>query len=215
MMITPAPVPTDLFGGALHVHLPSGYLDASTVREVPNTQEVFVPTTQTNTSITIDILEPPLAIAAASKEEKDTTTNPDLAALEIHWEDIVSPHASRVFSIVPVPVPGAQPPSQPQPHTPTRAWCIVGTVNDGGGGAGYTVVLATVVRLATVKTDLVVSVNVPISAAEAASEGSVCAPGAGVNVAGGRMGDVLRKGYEIRDQILSTLVIRDWGLFVN
>ena len=203
-MTASASVPTDLFGGALHVHLPPDYLDASTVREVPSTQEVFVPaTTSTDTSIIIDILEPPLPIAPSTGAPSDG--NPDLAALQIHWDDIASPHASHVFSITPVAALGA------------RAWCVLGTVEGGGGGGGggYTAILATVIRLERVKTDLVVSVNVPISATEAARERSVCAPGSAERGNGGEMGEALRAGCDIRDLLLGTLEVRDWGLFVN
>ncbi|KAI5853415.1 hypothetical protein BZA05DRAFT_435818 [Tricharina praecox] len=221
------PVPTALFGGALHVLLPPGYLDASLIREVPSTQEVFVPqSTSTDTSIIFDILEPPLPIPAVGGDTdtdgsggrggdgsgdggRDSDGGRDNEALKIHWDDIVSPRASRVVRVQAVDVPGAQMPGAQsqlrEGRTRNRAWCICGTVGEGEGaeGEGYTAILATVVRLHNVATDLVVTVNVPVSAEEARAEG----PGA--------VGETMARAFELRDLLLGSLEVRDWGLFVN
>lgn len=48
---------TPLYGGALSVDLPADMTDASTFRQIPDTQEVFVSKTDANHSIIIDLLE--------------------------------------------------------------------------------------------------------------------------------------------------------------
>lgn len=65
----------DLYGGAMSTVIPSNFVDASTFRQVPDTQEVFVSTKDTNDSIIIDLLE--------SVPEKDL---PDI--LKAHMEEI-------------------------------------------------------------------------------------------------------------------------------
>lgn len=51
--------PTLLYGGAISVQLPAGLLDASNIRPVPDTQEVFVSATPDSlvTSVIVDLLE--------------------------------------------------------------------------------------------------------------------------------------------------------------
>ncbi|KAI8622709.1 hypothetical protein BC830DRAFT_1052748, partial [Chytriomyces sp. MP71] len=45
-----------LFGGAISLLLPNGYVDASQLRQVPDNQEVFVSSTD-NSSIIVELLE--------------------------------------------------------------------------------------------------------------------------------------------------------------
>lgn len=65
----------DLYGGAMSTIIPSYFVDASTFRQVPDTQEVFVSTKDINDSIIIDLLE--------SVPEKDLSD-----ILEAHMEEI-------------------------------------------------------------------------------------------------------------------------------
>ncbi|KAF8270358.1 Mog1p/PsbP-like protein [Lactarius quietus] len=46
----------ELFGGAITANYPEGYIDASTLREVPDTQEVYL-SRSSNDSIILEILE--------------------------------------------------------------------------------------------------------------------------------------------------------------
>ncbi|CCD22536.1 Ran GTPase-binding protein MOG1 NDAI_0A03790 [Naumovozyma dairenensis CBS 421] len=82
------PVETPLYGGAITTVIPQGFLDVSMLREVPDTQEVYVNNRSTETqpyndglandeSIIIDLLQ---AVPESN----------DLDALKLHIEDIVS-----------------------------------------------------------------------------------------------------------------------------
>ncbi len=63
------------------------------------------------------------------------------------------------------------------------------------------------VRLAEQKTDILVSVNVPHVAGEyEAGE---------VDLEKGRLGRLLEKGVEVREKVMESLEVRDWGLFVQ
>lgn len=48
--------PRPLFGGAITTSIPSTFIDASTLREIPDNQEVFVDT-DTDQSIIIELLQ--------------------------------------------------------------------------------------------------------------------------------------------------------------
>lgn len=65
--------------------------------------------------------------------------------------------------------------------------------------------LLTVIRLEQVKTDLVVSVNVPYVPGQY-DEGHV-------NVEEGKLGPLMERAVEMRDKVAESLEIKDWGLF--
>jgi len=131
---------TSLFGGAITVDLPTNLTDASTIRPVPDTQEVFVQSDSAPGSISIifDILE---YVSAAS----------DIDALNVHLSDIITDGddatvVSQQEGVVLPNIPGA------------RSLGLVARVRrERGGEMG---VLVTLIRLQEKETDFVVSVNV-------------------------------------------------------
>ena len=75
----------------------------------------------------------------------------------------------------------------------------------------FTALLLTLVRLEDQTTDLVITVNVPhiLSGTTGSQELK------DINLPAGRLGKLLETGAEIRDRILSTLEVKDWGLFIQ
>jgi Ran-interacting Mog1 protein len=195
--------PTPLFGGAIIANLPSSTIDASTVRPVPDSQEVWVqaePQTGNETSIIFDILEyvepdshadnsaAPAPALALHGTNDDSSTNPEeatnLAALDIHLSEIVTPgDRLRVLSRdshIALP--------QFPPGTPALGVAVEVT-GPRVGGAGALKLWVTLVRLKEKRTDLVVTVNVPRGSEEGLEE--------------------------IVRGIWDSLEVRDWGLFVQ
>jgi len=133
---------TSLFGGAITVDLPTNLMDASTVRPVPDTQEVFVQATNTSRgsiSIIFDILE---YVSAAS----------DIDALNIHLSDIITDgDDAEVVSQQE----GVALPKFPEG---TRGLGLSARVRRAG--RHEVGVLVTLVRLEFKETDLVITVNV-------------------------------------------------------
>lgn len=90
-----------LYGGALRTVLPPGFIDASSLREVPDTQEVFVNARKDgdqygdglgiDESITVDLLE---RVDASS----------DAQALKVHVEEIFELNGSKQCEIGPIEV---------------------------------------------------------------------------------------------------------------
>ena len=66
----------DLYGGAITVSLPTTYIDASDIRQVPDHQEVFL-SNKTLTSLIFEINE--------------YVKLPDPAALHFHFTDVIAP----------------------------------------------------------------------------------------------------------------------------
>lgn len=192
---------TDLFGGALTAHFPANFEDASHFREVPDTQEVYVSRTyDTDISVIVDILH-----------RVDGT---DEEALAVHWEDVAAADADRsnkIFSQEPVVLPGL---------TNNPAFSITGTVSARAGELQpspppFTAILMTVVRLREQATDLVITVNVPhTDVALVRGEGTMASPTWDGELNGVR-GQMLQAGFMVRDKVLETLRVVDWGLFVN
>ncbi|KAK5114278.1 hypothetical protein LTR62_002529 [Meristemomyces frigidus] len=190
-----------LFGGAITCLLPIIYSDVSEIRQVPDTQEVWLDT-EGFTSVVFDILERVDAPMTAG-----TGGNPDLAALKVHLEDIVGEEDMGRLKMVQeanVAVCAKMPPGTPV-HT------LVATAPAGEKMRGRTNepdfvdLLLVVVRLEQQKTDLVVTINVPHV------PGSYD-PGS-VDREGGKRGPLLERAWVMRTKVLESLEVRDWNLF--
>ncbi|KAI5817515.1 hypothetical protein BZA77DRAFT_35187 [Pyronema omphalodes] len=190
-------IPTEfvkLFGGHMTVQIPQNFQDASAYRPVPDTQEVFVSKTyDTDISIVFDIL----CRVEGSDEE----------AVNAHWEDVAveDGRSQKLFQTG-----GAQVPGLPN----IKAIQLIGTINKPTDSA-FTALLMTIIRLEAQKTDFVVTVNVPfLTPEQVAAEGMVAAPQFQGELSG-EPGALLQAGLAIRDRILETLKVEDWGLFVD
>ncbi|KAK9447825.1 uncharacterized protein V1518DRAFT_420529 [Limtongia smithiae] len=111
-VVLPQFVNKGLFGGAITIDLPDGFLDASTFRQVPDNQEVFVSqdSSETNdTSIIIELVERLELECSPSPRERDGAvlhdplnaprmtaqdTDEDLQAVQAHYEEIASINSS-------------------------------------------------------------------------------------------------------------------------
>ncbi|KAK5135051.1 hypothetical protein LTR08_005711 [Meristemomyces frigidus] len=181
---------TPLFGGALTASLPSTFTDVSEMRQVPDHQEVWLDPNGF-TSIVVEILE---------RVEK-----PDLEALQHHLDDLVEEDAgemkvwtSGVAHFVRLP-------------QGTPAYTLLATTPPGAKQRGrahepeFVGVILMLVRLEAQKTDLIVAINVPHV------EGSY--DESGVDFEGGELGVLMGKAGGMRDEVVRTLEVRDWGLF--
>lgn len=144
----------ELYGGAIVTVIPEGFLDASILREVPDTQEVFVNSREdseenkfndglgTNESVIIDLLQ-------AVDEPNDRE------ALSVHIQEITSMNGSNDWKLVRY--------ENPAPHIQT---CIAveSAYKWGKRDMKETLVLClALLRLEKVQTDAVLSVNVPLA----------------------------------------------------
>lgn len=78
----------------------------------------------------------------------------------------------------------------------------------------------TLIRLVSQSTDLVITMNLPHIPAETSTENGVGASGTSLggnqdslDANGGRLGSSVEEGIVVRDEVLKTLQIHDWGLF--
>ncbi|KAK0271234.1 hypothetical protein LTR91_019320 [Friedmanniomyces endolithicus] len=187
---------TPLYGGALACLRPSTFTDASELRQVPDNQEVYLDS-HGYTSLVVEILE---------RVEKGS----DREALEWHLKDLTAGEDDGAGAV--------------------KVWAVgEGRLGQMGNTASAFTLLATappgakhrsrahepefvgiallLVRLAEQKTDILVSVNVPHVAGE-------YEPGE-VGLEERRLGRLLENGVQIREKVMESLEVRDWGLFVQ
>ncbi|TVY20006.1 putative ran guanine nucleotide release factor [Lachnellula arida] len=185
---------TPLFGGALIVDLPSTFADVSTIRQVPDHQEVYLDK-DGFTSIIFDITE---RVGAAGSGPAV-----DGAALTTHLEDIVDSDIDVVkvwntsntqFSKLPEGIPAytliatQTPPPAPDSKSPD-----------------FTAIVLTLIRLERESTDVLVTINVPHIKGEYTEEE--------VDMQMGKQGKLIESSVEIAARIWETFKIKDWGLF--
>jgi hypothetical protein len=195
-----------LFGGAITVDLPAYYLDASTIRPVPDNQEVFVRADNSagQTSIIFDLLEyvepsnnnNSTASTASTTSHTPSIEDTDQAALDTHLADIITTSTTGEDDAVQV---LQRSPNISLPRLPSgvRALALSARVRPVRGAVGVVGMLVTLVRLKKQATDLLVTVNVPGlvgGGEESEREGMVAA-------------------VRITERICASLDIKDWGLF--
>jgi len=185
---------TPLFGGALIVDLPSTFADVSTIRQVPDHQEVYLDK-DGFTSIIFDITERVGAPGSGPAV--------DGAALTTHLEDIVDSDVDTVkvwntsntqFSKLPEGIPAytliatQTPPAAPDSKSPD-----------------FTAIVLTLIRLERESTDILITINVPHIKGEYTEEE--------VDMQMGKQGKLIESSVEIAAKIWETFKIKDWGLF--
>lgn len=198
-----------LFGGALPCSLPTTFLDVSELRQVPDTQEVFLER-DGFTSIVFDVLERvEESHSSAPSGRNVNASQADQSALQTHLEDVVEgtegvagvkvweresaeattfAEGTPVFNII-----ATMPPGEKQQSDHNKA--------------DFVAVLLTLIRLEKQITDLVVTINVPHVEGEYDSDG--------VDLDQGKRGELIERGAEVRKRVLETLVVTDWDLFVQ
>jgi hypothetical protein len=185
---------TPLFGGALIVDLPSTFADVSTIRQVPDHQEVYLDK-DGFTSIIFDITQ---RVGGAGDGPAI-----DGAALTAHLEDIVDSDEDTVkvwntsntqFSKIPEGIPAyTLIATQTPPPTP------------GSKSPDFTAIVLTLIRLEKEKTDILVTINVPHIKGEYTEEE--------VDLQLGKQGKLIEDAVEYAGRIWETFKIKDWGLF--
>lgn len=169
---------------------------------MPSTQEIYLSRTGLS-SVIIDILERVLE-------------STDEAALQHHLADIVDPATDvlKVHSTAAVKLDNFP------PGTPAYTVFATSTPRERKEGDArqpvFTALLVTLIRLEDVKTDLVVTVNVPHVKMTGKGELDVGNFEEGsVNVEEGKYGSLIEEGVNIRGGLLKTLKVADWGLFLT
>jgi len=185
---------TPLFGGALIVDLPSTFADVSTIRQVPDHQEVYLDK-DGFTSIIFDITER-VGLPGSGPAV-------DGAALTTHLEDIVASDIDTVkvwntsntqFSKLPDDIPAytliatQTPPPQP-----------------GSKNPDFTAIVLTLIRLEGDSTDILITINVPHIKGEYTEEE--------IDMQVGKQGKLIENAVEFAARIWETFKIKDWGLF--
>ncbi|CZT15364.1 related to human MOG1 protein [Ramularia collo-cygni] len=182
---------TPLFGGAITADLPVTFQDVSTIRQIPDTQEVYLAQTG-YTSLLFDILE------------RVTEPEEDLEALKFHLGEIVEEDVGevRVFEEGRgVDLPGL---------VGVKAFTLSARAPPGEKMRGRAHeprevgILVLLVRLEGVGTDLVVTVNVPVGIVDD-SQGQQS----------GDDGRLMEEGKEVLERVRRSLEVKDWGLFVG
>jgi len=187
---------TPLFGGALIVELPSSFADVSTIRQVPDHQEVYLDK-DGFTSIIFDITE---RVGLPGKGPAI-----DGAAMTTHLEDIVDSEtdtvkvwtsSDTVFSRLPEGIPAytliatQTPPPDPNSRTPAP---------------DFTAIVLNLIRLEKESTDILITINVPHIRGEYSEDE--------VDLQLGKQGKLISDAVDISAKIWETFKIKDWGLF--
>ncbi|KAI1080275.1 hypothetical protein F5B20DRAFT_540069 [Whalleya microplaca] len=191
--------PTPLFGGALVCDLPANFADVSTLRQVPDHQEVYIDK-DGFTSIIFEITE--------RVGSPGTGAEIDGRALTTHLEDLVQDDIDRVkvwnttptlFSRLDENIPAytliatqAPPPQQEVAGQRTSA-------------PDFTAIILTLVRLEREKTDLLITINVPHIRGEYDEED--------VDLQLGKQGKLIGDAVDFAAKIWETFQVKDWNLF--
>ncbi|ESZ96769.1 putative ran guanine nucleotide release factor [Sclerotinia borealis F-4128] len=185
-----------LFGGALTVDLPTTFADVSTIRQVPDHQEVYLDK-DGFTSIIFDITE---RVGTAGSSPAT-----DGAAMTAHLEDIVDSDLDSVkvwsitdtqFSKLPEGTPAyTLIATQTPPHDP----------DPQASAPDFTAIVLNLVRLERESTDILVTINVPHIQGEYSADD--------VDLQLGKQGKLIENAVEHAAKIWETFHIKDWGLF--
>jgi len=190
---------TPLFGGALIADLPSTFADVSTIRQVPDNQEVYLDK-DGFTSIIFDVTE-----RVGPRGSSDAT---DGAALTIHLEEIVDSEIDTLkvwtttvtqFSKLPEGTPAytliatQTPPIDPK------------DLKENSTSPDFTAIVLTLIRLEKESTDILITINVPHIKGEYSEED--------VNLELGLQGKLINDAVEYAARIWETFKIKDWSLF--
>lgn len=203
--------PISLYGGAVTVSIPTGFADVSTIRQVPDNQEVYL--SQTGfASIIFDLTE----------RVSDAEVKNDRDALEYHFNDAVDAEdvtAGRVkrWDGTNMPVLLAQKLSlpaytlhasvhhHPQTQSQQRPSGPVSQASRSKPELVFTAILITLIRLPAAETDVVITINVPhVKGEYVPSE---------VDFDKADLGPQIRDAIQVRDEILRTIEVKDWSLF--
>ncbi|EDU45890.1 Mog1 domain containing protein [Pyrenophora tritici-repentis] len=179
---------TPLYGGAITVDLPSSFADASQIRQIPDNQEVYLDNSGYS-SIVVEILE---YVDKSSDEE----------ALQYHFADLVdgTDDATTVVEQV-----GAS--MKSLPSTPLLTLSFVQTPpsinpHPNRKTPEYTFIHLLLLRLKEQETDILITINVPHYPGEYEKPAM-----------GQQETELMRSSKLVREKVLETFEVKEWGLF--
>lgn len=181
-----------LFGGALELALPDRFEDISCYRDVPDNQEVFTDA-ESDQSVIVEILE----LAAVSDEESAPFLFQDLAEAGSATSSTIEGTRRLENSDIPL---------LPENTTAYSALGIqrVAKGRDDPQAANELQVILAVVRLKTVSSDVVITLNTPITIDPCSSSAQA------VSKDYKRWHD---RAPEDFNAMLQSFAVLDWGLF--
>ncbi|KAM3164749.1 Nuclear import protein MOG1 [Lachancea thermotolerans] len=194
-----------LYGGAISTVIPKGFLDASILREVPDTQEVFVNSREEkeiavfkdglglDESVIVDLLQ--------RVEEDD-----NCRALDVHLQEIAGLNGSHEWNLVECEQ------SAPEVGQVPHLTCIAveAAYKWGKSDMRETLVLCVaLLRFDDVQTDVVLSVNIPVT-----SEPELQLLNAWLSKTSSTIPPRIAAAYHLVKQMASEFRILDKGLFV-
>ncbi|KAL5598498.1 hypothetical protein BROUX41_003565 [Berkeleyomyces rouxiae] len=187
---------TPLYGGAIVADLPAGYVDVSTIRSVPDHQEVFLDS-DGFTSIVIELNERIGAPVSSAQGDADALTQ--------HLMDLVGEESKdcvRVWSSAPA--------TFSKVDSKYPAYTLIATDASPARPGNrkppvFTALIMTMVRVEDKDTDILITANVPHIKGEYDE--------AGVDLDAGKQGPLITRALEYAEQIQRSFDIRDYSLF--
>ncbi|GAA5901621.1 hypothetical protein JCM5296_003335 [Sporobolomyces johnsonii] len=181
-----------LFGGAISCSLPSNFVDASDLRQVPDTQEVFL-APDSDLSLIVEILELVKDDAAADSLE---------AAVRFHFSALAHDNTALASDVSSLAVPSsasAPAPGEPQVLGPTllSGTQLVSKFNRPASEADTVLIQLALWRIPSKNADVTLCVNYPIRMGETGEE---------------RSPDEAKRVFE---EAVRSFGIKDFGLFAG
>ncbi|QOU19711.1 hypothetical protein BRETT_003863 [Brettanomyces bruxellensis] len=193
---------TDLYGGAITAQIPRDLIDASKFRQIPDTQEVYVCRDSTilneNDALIIDLME------RADVKDSDALRYhlKEICRLNgVEKDDSVILEEAHDLKVVNLP----------------DSYCDIVTsgenVKKWGRDDVHLVLILAIVRLLRVKTDLLISYNVPFHKPDEMEDLKKML--SGNNSTAGKAKQRIDVGRRVVAKVLDSLKIENWALFKN
>ncbi|KAJ2873221.1 hypothetical protein FB639_004238 [Coemansia asiatica] len=182
----------ELFGGAIHMDVPSSLVDVSQFREIPDHQEVYASKTS-DQNLIVEILEP--------VEQKNHE------ALIYHFEQVAETNESAESQIVSI-----EPIDINQSFGVDQAFVLVGSqtvakFKEQRDADNLICVFMALLRVSRFKADILVTMNLPVRISEKSSSFE------SVRETGGIPQVDIEKDKSEFVAVVESLVIKDTGLF--
>lgn len=188
-MTTTSYTKVKLYGGAITAEIPSGLSNAENLRQIPDSQEVFVERVEGDDALIFDLLQ--------EVEIEDSQ------ALDFHIKELADLNAVSSKSLVYL--------TAVKPITVgiegSKAWVAVTTQEAKKWGRDQTplALIAALVRLERVQTDFLITLNVPFETASEQAEYK--------KLLEGGSSERVKTSEQIVLHVLETLHIENWTLF--
>lgn len=208
---------TGLYGGAMTVDLAPGFIDASNFREIPDTQEVYVHQ-EVDDSVVFDLLESVESAAHldALKEHlheisRINNDDPESQLVQLYTNTI----DLKQTSLKDVDVSKA---AITVAIEPAKKWGRTTKLEKEGNEETLEepilVMILSLIRLANVQTDLLITYNTPITKVKDLNALETVFNGKDKPIASiEELPERIKQGLEAIEVITKTLEVKDWGLF--